>query len=209
MRGQDGLIAHLLARHKLRVRRLPTDVMAGSMRRLDRHRGEVLLDATLDTASQTFQLALQIAWLDWRAEIDTALAEGNFATESGRRLAQRALASYAAAALVMPAISREEGLSYQGAKLLRTRLGEALDNPASLETANISQGELRRIYGALTDDIKSIVDAAGGPAAREALATANALNASVSTLRERLQPLLAGASDESVIAKLASAARST
>jgi len=114
-----------------------------------------------------------------------------------------------AAALVMPAISREEGLSYQGAKLLRTRLGEALDNPASLETANISQGELRRIYGALTDDIKSIVDAAGGPAAREALATANAMNASVSTLRERLQPLLAGASDESVIAKLASAARST
>ena len=53
--------ALLLARHKLRVRRLPTDVMGSSMRRLDRHRGEVLLDATLDTASQTFQLALQIA----------------------------------------------------------------------------------------------------------------------------------------------------
>ena len=97
-----GLVAHLKARHKLRVRRLPSDVMGGAMRRFDRHRDEVLLDDTLDNASQTFQLALQLAWLELRAEIDAPLTTASFQTESGERLTQKALASYAAAAIMMP-----------------------------------------------------------------------------------------------------------
>lgn len=97
-----GLVGHLKARHKLRVRRLPSEVMGGAMRRFDRHRDEVLLDDTLDNASQTFQLALQLAYLEMRGEIDAALGTGGFATESGARLAHKALASYAAAALLMP-----------------------------------------------------------------------------------------------------------
>ena len=36
--GQDGLSSDFKARHNLRVRRLPPDVMLGSVRRLDRHR---------------------------------------------------------------------------------------------------------------------------------------------------------------------------
>ncbi|OYX00164.1 MAG: XRE family transcriptional regulator, partial [Rhizobiales bacterium 32-66-8] len=97
-----GLAGRLKARHRLRVRRLPSEVMGGSMRRFDRHRDEVLLDDTLDTASQTFQLALQLAYLEMRSEIDAVLAEGSFATESGERLTHKALASYAAAAVLMP-----------------------------------------------------------------------------------------------------------
>lgn len=100
--NDDGMVGYLKARHGLRVRRLPSNVMVGSIRRLDRHRKEVLLDDGLDAASQTFQLGLQIAYLEMRSEIDGVAAEGSFSTESGERLTRRALASYAGAALMMP-----------------------------------------------------------------------------------------------------------
>lgn len=100
--AHEGLAGYLKARHGLRVRRLPANVMVGSVRRLDQHRKEILLDDSLDTASQTFQLALQLAYLEMRAEVAAVLAEGSFATESGERLTRRALASYAAAAILMP-----------------------------------------------------------------------------------------------------------
>jgi hypothetical protein len=97
-----GLEAYLAARHGLRTRRMPSDVMVGSVRRYDLHRREVLLDDSLDAAGRQFQLATQIAWLDLKGQIDAAMADGVFATEDGGRLSRRALAAYAAAALVMP-----------------------------------------------------------------------------------------------------------
>lgn len=97
-----GLIAHLKSSRRLRVRRLPSSVLAGSLRRYDRHREEILLDDALDTASQNFQLALQIAYIELRRAIDTALADIGAVSDAGRQLARRALANYAAAAIVMP-----------------------------------------------------------------------------------------------------------
>lgn len=102
VREHDGLTRYIAARHGLRVRRLPPSVMVGSTRRLDRHRREIVLDDELDAASQSFQLALQLAYLELGDVIDAALAGAVFATESGERLARRALASYAAAAILMP-----------------------------------------------------------------------------------------------------------
>ncbi len=98
----DSLTAYFKARHGLQVRRVPAEFMVGSTRRLDRHGRQILLDDELDTASQNFQLALQLAYLELAGEIDTVLKEGAFASESGERLARRALASYAAAAILMP-----------------------------------------------------------------------------------------------------------
>ncbi len=98
----SGFVPYLKARHQLRVRRLPPEVLVDSVRRLDRHREEVLLDETLDTASQHFQLALQLAYLEVRRAIDDVVKEGHFATENGERLTRRALASYTAAAILMP-----------------------------------------------------------------------------------------------------------
>ena len=95
-------IERLSTRHNLRVRHLPPDVMLGSVRRLDRHRKEILFDDSLDTASFNFQLAQQLAYLEFEDEIVTALKAGQFSTKSGRLLAHRSLASYAAAALIMP-----------------------------------------------------------------------------------------------------------
>ncbi len=98
----DSLVAYLKARHDLRVRRVPPKVMVGSTRRLDYHRRQILLDDELDHASQTFQLALQLAYLEMRPQIAAVLKEGAFASENGERLANRALAGYAAAAILMP-----------------------------------------------------------------------------------------------------------
>ena len=100
--SHDGIVPYFKARHGLRVRRLPPSVMVGSTRRLDHHRREVLLSDELDSASQAFQLALQLAYLELGEEVDGLAREGSFATDSGERLTRRALASYAAAALLMP-----------------------------------------------------------------------------------------------------------
>ena len=63
--SQGGLVGYMKSRHDLRVRRLPSSVLVGSVRRLDLHRKELVLDDGLDMASQNFQLALQLAYLNW------------------------------------------------------------------------------------------------------------------------------------------------
>ena len=84
------------------VRRLPSDVMTDSLRRLDQHRNEIVIDESLDRASAAFQLSLQIAYLQLSHEIDGELQQTKFQTENARRLTRRALANYAAGALLMP-----------------------------------------------------------------------------------------------------------
>lgn len=97
-----GLAGYFGQRHNLHVRRLPGDVMTGSVRRLDRHRRAILLDDSLDAASQNFQLAQQLAYIEFDDEIRKTVSEGKLVTESARRLAHRALAAYCAGAIVMP-----------------------------------------------------------------------------------------------------------
>ncbi len=97
-----GLTAYLKSSRGLRVRRLPSDVLAGSLRRYDRHREQILLDDALDTASQNFQLALQLAYIELRRPLDAALPEAGQISDAGRQLSRRALANYAAAAIIMP-----------------------------------------------------------------------------------------------------------
>ncbi|SFP54820.1 helix-turn-helix domain-containing protein [Sphingomonas rubra] len=97
-----GMAAYITARFGLRVRPLPSDVMAGMVRRYDPHHRAVFLDESLDHASRQFQMALQIVYLQLGRDLDRVLAEGEFASDDGRRLGRRALANYAAGAIVMP-----------------------------------------------------------------------------------------------------------
>jgi predicted transcriptional regulator len=99
---QDSLSAYIAERHRLRVRTMPSDVMAGMVRRHDPHHAAIFLDEGLDGASRAFQLALQLAYIELRGMLDAMLAEESFASENGRRLARRALANYSAAAILMP-----------------------------------------------------------------------------------------------------------
>lgn len=98
----DALAARFEREHRMKVRILPAEVMAGAWRRLNRHAGEVAISESLDQASRTFHLALQLALTEQAARIDRIVNESKFATDAGRRLARAALANYAAAAIMLP-----------------------------------------------------------------------------------------------------------
>ncbi|PYE23074.1 hypothetical protein C8J38_10933 [Rhizobium sp. PP-WC-2G-219] len=102
VKDKGGIAPYLLERHGLRIRRLPSSIMSDSLRRHDLHHKQILLDESLDMASQQFQLAQQLAYLEFGKEIADAVEEGHFQTETSARLARRSLASYGAAALLMP-----------------------------------------------------------------------------------------------------------
>lgn len=90
------------ADQRIRVRRLPADVMMGFTRRFDTHRREIVLEESLDNASASFQLALQLVYLEMTDVISAILAGTQFDTEAGEKLTRRALANYAAGAIMMP-----------------------------------------------------------------------------------------------------------
>lgn len=73
---------------------------------------------------------------------------------------------------VLGGATRPGGLTYAGVKDLRTRVGEMLDTGVFPE--GMSQGELRHIYGALSDDLKATVQATGGANGIAAFNRANA-----------------------------------
>jgi len=114
-----------------------------------------------------------------------------------------------AVGLVEKALSSRDGLNYQGLKDLRTSVGELLENP-SLIPSNMSQAELKRIYGGLTDDLRNAVARAGGEKATKAFDDANALAASVAKEREALQSVLGRqTSDEGIFSRIEAMAGST
>jgi hypothetical protein len=97
-----GAADRLRARHGLGVRILPADVLPGMLRRLDYHGRQVQLSELLDPASRAFQLAYQLGLIEAKAEIDAVLAAERLADKTAERLLVQNLASYFAAALMMP-----------------------------------------------------------------------------------------------------------
>ena len=170
--AEGGLAGWLKARHNLRVRRLPSDVMAGSMRRLDRHRDAVLLDDALDGASSQFQLALQIAYLEMRKAFDTLLKDGQFSGTSSQRLARRALASYGAAAILMPytAFARAVEAKRYDVEALARQFGASFEQTAHRLTTLQKPGQERIPFFFLRVDpagnVSKRLDGAGFPFAR-------------------------------------------
>lgn len=100
---------------------------------------------------------------------------------------------------VAEAVGRD-GLTYQGIKGLRTRIGEMLKNP-SLLPANTSQAELKRIYASLSDDLNNAVRQSGGAAAA-AFERANSYAARVAKKRETLQKIVNVQKDEALVYKI-------
>jgi predicted transcriptional regulator/DNA-binding XRE family transcriptional regulator len=170
--GHDSLTAYLKARHGLRVRRLPANVMVGSSRRLDRHNRDVLLDDALDAASQAFQLALQLAYLEMGAEIDAVLQDGTFASEAGQLLTRRALASYAAAAVLMPyaAFARAVEARRYDVEALGRQFGASFEQTAHRLTTLQKPGQERVPFFFIRVDpagnVSKRLDGAGFPFAR-------------------------------------------
>jgi predicted transcriptional regulator len=170
--GQGGFAERLKSRHGLGVRRIPSRVMVGSMRRLDWHRKEVLLDDELDGASQAFQLALQLAYLEMADEIDTALGRGHFASDGGERLTRRALAGYAAAAMLMPysAFARAVETRRYDVEALARQFGTSFEQTAHRMTTLQKPGQERVPFFFVRVDeagnVSKRLDGAGFPFAR-------------------------------------------
>ncbi|HTJ64169.1 MAG TPA: short-chain fatty acyl-CoA regulator family protein [Alphaproteobacteria bacterium] len=171
-KGEAGIAGYLTDRHGLRIRRVPSEVMVGSTRRLDLHRKEILLDDEIDGASQNFQLALQLAYLELGKEVDTILNEGHFATDAGRRLSRRALASYAAAAMLMPysAFARAVEQRRYDVEALGRQFGVSFEQTAHRLTTLQKPGQERVPFFFLRVDeagnVSKRLDGAGFPFAR-------------------------------------------
>ena len=169
---QGGLVAYLKARHGLRVRRVPPDVMGGSTRRHDPHHKEVLLDDELDQASQSFQLAQQLAYLEMGEEIAAAMADGVFASESGERLTRRALAGYVAAAVMMPytAFAKAAEARRYDVEHLARQFGASFEQTAHRLTTLQKPGDERVPFFFIRVDeagnVSKRLDGAGFPFAR-------------------------------------------
>jgi XRE family transcriptional regulator, fatty acid utilization regulator len=146
--------------------------MVGSTRRLDRHNRDILLDDGLDAASQAFQLALQLAYLEMAPEIDAVLADGSFASEGGERLTRRALAGYAAAAVLMPyaAFARAVEARRYDVEALGRQFGTSFEQTAHRLTTLQKPGQARVPFFFIRVDpagnVSKRLDGAGFPFAR-------------------------------------------
>jgi hypothetical protein len=114
--------------------------------------------------------------------------QGMVATIAAERSAAALSGGGKAAEFVLEAVQRPGGLNYEGLKTLRTNLGEMLKGGILPE--GVSQGELKRIYGALSDDLGAAVKNAGGAKAEAAWERANKYNRLVSDRREQLAKIV-------------------
>lgn len=102
---QDFLAAatdRLREKHHLAIRILPREVMPDAIRRLDFHARQVQLSEMLSPASRNFELALQIAELEQGPAIASIAAGSELTDHAARKLFERHLSEYFAAALMMP-----------------------------------------------------------------------------------------------------------
>lgn len=142
--------------------------------------------------------------------VTTPLSEtAKVATDIAGRRMNAALPESGAVKLVQQALSQKDGLNYQGIKDLRTNVGELLDNPQNITASGFSEGELKRIYGGLTTDLKNAVARGGGDKASAAFENANQLAAKTAREREGLQKVLGrDASDERIFDRITAMANS-
>lgn len=120
------------------------------------------------------------------------------------------LSSGKATDAVLEAVQRNEGLTYEGVKTLRTSIGE--DMARGILPEGVSAGELKTIYGALTKDLEASVKAAGGEKASAALSRANQYYRLVSDRRESLAKIVGSdgnAPAEAVLSRIEAMAGST
>lgn len=100
-------------------------------------------------------------------------------------------------------------MNYQGIKDLRTTIGEQLDSP-SLLPAGTSKAELKRVYGALTDDLRAAARAGGGKEAVRRFDEANAFNNAIAAERKQLNKLIGrDTSDEALFDRIIATAGTT
>lgn len=91
--------------------------------------------------------------------------------------------------LVKEALGRTDGLTYDGVKNLRTVIGQYLSG-SILPEAGTPMPALKRLYGALTDDLRATVEQVGGKPALLAFDRANKAAAIIAKRREQIAKVI-------------------
>lgn len=105
-----------------------------------------------------------------------------------------------AASFVQEALSRPEGLTFDGMKNLRTALGRAIKDPLITQ-----KPELESLYSTLTEDMRMLAAKAGGPEGLKAWEKANDIAAKVSGYKKQLAKIVGVSGDaapEAVLDKI-------
>jgi hypothetical protein len=104
-----------------------------------------------------------------------------------------ALAERIRKALGEPTSAEPITMNYQGIKDLRSHIGEQFNRPPE----GMSRTELERIYGALSEDLRSSVQAAGGEQALSAFERANRVHSKIEARRKGLAKIVGKQGDAS------------
>jgi predicted transcriptional regulator/plasmid maintenance system antidote protein VapI len=127
-----AIAERLRAKHGIRVRVMPIDVMPDSLRRYDHHRRQLLISELVDQSGRTFQAAYQLAFTEMRGVIE-AIAQ-RLEPEDGpaRRLLRVSFGNYFAGALMMPYAkfhAAAESMGYD-VEVLSARFGASYEQVA-------------------------------------------------------------------------------
>ncbi len=131
--GADDLYAtlrrHVTESLGIGVNLVPADLMPTTLRVYDHHRRRILLSEMLAMSGRTFQLAYQIAILEHGALLDRLVADSKLSDAPTMRLGRVNLASYFAAAVMMPYerfLTTAESLRYD-IDILAQRFGASFE----------------------------------------------------------------------------------
>lgn len=111
---------------------------------------------------------------------------------------------------VLEAATDPKGVTYQGLKDLRSRVGEMLEQGSSIAETGVSDKELRGLYKGLTADLEGHIKTAGGARGLQMWKRANVMARVASERRETLGKILgANRSDEGIFGAIERMAGST
>lgn len=96
---ERALAARLSERHGITITQTKEE---GVLHRFDARAGVVELASFLTTGQRAFRMAAELAQLEARDQLDALIATEPFTSEASRNLARRGIASYAAAAIILP-----------------------------------------------------------------------------------------------------------
>ena len=124
-----GLRDHLQTALGIGMTIMPVDLLPQTLRLYDRHRRRLVLSEMLPEPGRTFQAAYQIGLIEHAETIDAAVKASGIEGGTARRLCRAHLASYFAAAVMMPYdrfLQGAESLRYD-VEVLSRRFGASFE----------------------------------------------------------------------------------
>lgn len=123
---------HLRAKHGIKVRTLPLEVMGDRLRWFDHHRRQLLICEVMDQPGRTFQVAYQLAFSECSDLLNALSNRLEPKDETARRFLRMTLANYFAAALMMPYGRFQEATELLGydVEVLGARFGASYEQVA-------------------------------------------------------------------------------